>query len=160
MPASGPTAAPSCPAPSGSAVRFTSPRMLSTTPPTPPSASASAPSCRASGTRLPCKAAQQELDRLVSAYRGKADRLADWLEQNVPEGLAVLTLPEPHRRRMRTANPIERAIQQEIKRRTSKVRVFPNRDALLRLVSAVLIEIDEDWATSNRVYINRNNSDA
>jgi transposase-like protein len=54
------------------------------------------------------QAAQEELDRLVSAYRGEADRLADWLEQNVPEGLAVLTPPEPHRRRMRTANPIER----------------------------------------------------
>ena len=55
---------------------------------------------------------------------------------------------------MRTANPIERAIQQEIKRRTSKVRVFPNRDALLRLANAVLVEIDEDWATSDCIYIN------
>src|SRR5512147_2187490 len=106
------------------------------------------------------QAAQEELDRSVSAYRGKADRLADWLEQNVPEGLAVLTLPEPHRRRMRTANPIERAIQQEIKRRTSKVRVFPNRDALLRLATAVLVEIDEDWATSDRIYINWHSPDA
>lgn len=106
------------------------------------------------------QAAQEELDRSVSAYRGKADRLADGLEQTVPDGLAVLTLPEPHRRRMRTANPLERAIQQEIKRRPRKVRVFPNRDALLRLVSAVLIEIDEDWATSTRVYINWNTSDA
>src|SRR5512147_758220 len=56
--------------------------------------------------------------------------------------------------------PIERAIQQEIKRRTSKVRVFPNRDALLRLATAVLVEIDEDWATSDRIYINWNNPDA
>ena len=54
-------------------------------------------------------------------------KLADWLENNVPEGLAVFNLPGAHQRRMRTANPIERAIQQEIKRRTSKVRVFPNR---------------------------------
>jgi transposase-like protein len=77
-----------------------------------------------------------------------------------PKALAVFTLPEPHWRRMRTANPIEWAIQQEIKRRTSKVRVFPNRDALLRLVTAVLVEIDEDWATSNRIYINWDNSDA
>src|SRR5665648_974930 len=91
---------------------------------------------------------------------GGADRLADWLEHNVPEGLAVFTLPEPHRRRMRTANPIERAIQQEIKRRTSKVRVFPNRDSLLRLATAVLVEIDEDWETSDRIYINWNNPDA
>ena len=109
--------------------------------------------------------AQEELGCLVAAYRGAAyrgaaDRLADWLEHNVPEGLAVFTLPEPHRRRLRTANPIERAIQQEIKRRTSKVRVFPNRDALLRLASAVLVEIDEDWATSDRIYINWDNPDA
>ena len=104
--------------------------------------------------------AQEELGHLVAAYRGTADRLADWLEHNVPEGLAVFTLPEPHWRRMRTANPIERAIQQEIKRRTSKVRVFPNRDALLRLATAVLVEIDEDWATSDRIYINWDNPNA
>ena len=85
---------------------------------------------------------------------------SDWLEHNVPEGLAVFTLPEPHRRRMRTANPIERAIQQEIKRRTRKVRVFPNREFLLRLTTAVLVEIDEEWATSTRIYINWDNPDA
>ena len=103
--------------------------------------------------------AQEELDRLVAAYRGTADRLADWLEHDVPEGFAAFTLPEPHRRRLRTANPIERAIQQQIKRRTSKVRVFLNRDSLLRLATAVLVEIDEDWATSDRIYINWDNSD-
>ena len=104
--------------------------------------------------------AEAELARLVAEYRGTADRLADWLEQNVPEGLAVFSLPEPHRRRLRTANPIERAIQQELKRRTVKVRVFPNRDALLRLASAILVEIDEEWATADRVYINWNPQDA
>jgi transposase-like protein len=60
---------------------------------------------------------------------------------------------------MRTSNPIERAVQQEIKRRTVKVRVFPNREALIRLVSAVLVEIDEDGSTTDRVYINWNNPD-
>lgn len=103
--------------------------------------------------------AQAELDRLVAAYRDDAPRLADWLEHNVPEGFAVMTLPIHHRRRMRTSNPIERAVQQEIKRRTVKVRVFPNREALIRLVSAVLVEIDEDWSTADRVYINWNNQD-
>src|SRR5512143_1292721 len=106
------------------------------------------------------QAAQEELDRLVAAYHGTANRLADWLEHDIPEGFAVFTLPEQHRRRMRTANPIERAIQQEIKRRTSKVRVFPNRGALLRLATAVLVEIDEEWATSDRVYINWHSPDA
>jgi len=97
--------------------------------------------------------AQEELDRLVKAYQTTAPKLANWLESAVPEGLTVFSLPDQHRRRMRTANPIERAIQQEIKRRTSKVRVFPNEAALLRLVTAILVEIDEDWATTDRVYI-------
>ena len=105
------------------------------------------------------EAAEQELKRLVEAYRGNADRLAAWLEHNIPEGLTVFAFPEHTRRRLRTANPIERGIQQELKRRTAKVRVFPNRDALIRLVSAVLVEIDEAWAASTRTYINWQHQD-
>ena len=60
---------------------------------------------------------------------------------------------------MRTSNPIERAVQQEIKRRTQKVRVFPNEASLLRLVTAVLVEIDEEWATTDRVYITMDDRD-
>lgn len=100
------------------------------------------------------QAAEEELKRLIELYRPTAARLATWLERNVPEGLTVFALPEHTRRRLRTANPIERAIQQELKRRTAKVRVFPNRDALLRLVTAVLVEIDEDWDASSRTYLN------
>jgi transposase-like protein len=48
---------------------------------------------------------------------------------------------------------MERSVQQELKRRTVKVRVFPNDDALLRLVSAVLVEIDEKWASETKAYI-------
>jgi putative transposase len=98
--------------------------------------------------------AEAELRRLVDSYRNGAPKLADWLEANVPESLVVFRLPEPHQRRMRTANPIERALQQEIKRRTVKVRVFPNEAALLRLVTAILVETDESWSTSDRLYIN------
>ena len=100
-------------------------------------------------------AAEAELARLVEAHAESAPKLAAWLEANVPEGLTVLALPEHHRRRMRmrTSNPIERAVQQEIKRRTQKVRVFPNEASLLRLVTAVLVEIDEEWATTDRVCI-------
>ncbi|WP_207462082.1 IS256 family transposase [Azospirillum sp. SYSU D00513] len=103
--------------------------------------------------------AEEELKRLVQAYQATAPKLAGWLESAVPEGLTVFRLPDHHRRRMRTANPIERAIQQEIKRRTTKVRVFPNESALLRLVTAILIEIDKEWATTDRVYINMNDRD-
>lgn len=99
------------------------------------------------------KEAETELAKLAGKYRDSAADLARWLEQNVPEGLAVFTLPETHRRKMRTANPVERAICQEIKRRTQKIRVFPNQESLERLVTAILVEIDEKWQTTNKPYI-------
>ena len=104
--------------------------------------------------------ANAELKALVDAYRNKVPELAAWLEAAIPEGLAVFTLPEHHRKRMRTSNPIERAVQQELKRRTVKVRVFPNNASLLRLATAVLVEIDETWQASTQPYINWNNPDA
>jgi transposase-like protein len=99
------------------------------------------------------KAAEAELHQLVAAYREPAPKLAAWLETAIPEGLAVFALPERHHKRMRTSNPMERAIQQEIKRRTVKVRVFPNEASLERLVTAILVEIDEKWATNDKPYI-------
>ncbi len=54
---------------------------------------------------------------------------------------------------MRRTKPGTRAIQQELKRRTVKVRVFPNEESLERLVSAVLVEIDERWAVDTKAYI-------
>lgn len=103
--------------------------------------------------------AEAELARIVSGYAHSAPKLAAWLEQNVPEGLAVFSLPEAHWRRMRTANPIERAIQQELKRRTRKIRVFPNQAALERLATAILVEIDEQWIASDRAYLTINDRD-
>ena len=97
--------------------------------------------------------AETALAEMVGTYRDTAPRLATWLEENVPEGLAVFSLPERHRRRLRTSNPMERAVQQELKRRTSKVRVFPNDASLERLVSAVLVEIDDKWAADTKAYI-------
>ncbi len=82
-------------------------------------------------------------------YRDKHPGFADWLENNA--GLAVFTLPDAHRKRMRTSNGIE--LQQELKRRTSKVRVFPNLASLERLSTAVLVEIDEKWETETKAYI-------
>ena len=99
------------------------------------------------------QAAEAELAALVTSYRDKHPHFANWLENNVPEGLAVFTLPDAHQKRMRTSNGIERPIQQELKRRTSKVRVFPNLNSLERLSTAVLVEIDEKWETETKPYI-------
>lgn len=99
------------------------------------------------------QAAETELARLVSSYCDKHPHFANWLENNVPEGLAVFTLPEAHHKWARTSIGIERPIQQELKRRTSKARVFPNLASLERLSTAVLVKIDKKWETENKAYI-------
>jgi transposase-like protein len=96
--------------------------------------------------------AEQYLKQIVSKYADAASDLADWMETAIPEGLTVFDFPEAHRRRIRTSNMLER-VSQEIKRRTRVVRIFPNQNSCLRLVSAILMEIDEDWETG-RIYLN------
>ena len=108
---------------------------------------------RAVWTAASLAKAEAVLAELVATYCDTAPKLAAWLEANASEGLAVFAPPEHHRRRMRTSNPMERAVQQELKRRTVKVRVFPNEDALKRLVTAVLVEIDEKWAVDTKAYL-------
>ena len=93
--------------------------------------------------------AERQLKTLVADYQASAPKLSQWLETAVPEGLTVFDLPETHRRRMRTTNMLER-LNQEIKRRTRVATLFPNEESLLRLVSAVLIEVSEEWETGKR----------
>ena len=94
-------------------------------------------------------AARRQLDQVVSKYATSAPRLSAWLEANVPEGLSVLRLPPAHRPRLRTTNMLER-LNRELKRRTRVATLFPNEAALLRLVSAILIEVSEEWETGKR----------
>ncbi len=68
------------------------------------------------------------------------------METNVPESFTVFSLPQAHRRRLRTWNLMER-ISKELKRRTRVATLFPNEASLLLLVSAVLMEISEEWET-------------
>jgi putative transposase len=93
--------------------------------------------------------AERQLDLAVKKYRTSAPRLAEWLEAAVPEGLTVFQLPPGHRRRLRTSNMLER-LNEEIRRRTRVAGLFPNEASALRLVSAVLMEISEDWETNRR----------
>jgi transposase-like protein len=95
--------------------------------------------------------AERQLDIAVKKYRATAPKLADWLESNIPEGLAVFALPPSHRRRLRTINMLER-LNKELKRRTRVAGLFPNEASALRLVSAVAMEISEEWET-NRKYL-------
>ena len=95
--------------------------------------------------------AERLLAIAVKKYRATAPKLAEWLEANVPEGLAVFALPASHRRRLRTINMLER-LNKELKRRTRVAGLFPNEASALRLVSAVAMEISDEWET-NRKYL-------
>jgi transposase-like protein len=96
--------------------------------------------------------ADRRLKDTVTRYQKSAPGLAGWLEGNVPEAITVFGFPPGHRRRLRTNNGLER-LNKEIKRRTRVATLFPNEASLLRLVSAVLSEISDDWETE-RSYLN------
>lgn len=98
-------------------------------------------------------AAEQALKGVVDHFAESAPKLAAWMEANVPEGLTCFLLPANQRKKLRTSNGIERPIQQELRRRTVKVRVFPNVESLLRLASAILVEIDDEWTSSTKRYL-------
>ncbi len=86
---------------------------------------------------------------LALRWRASHPGVAEHLEEHIEECLTCLAFPEPHRRRMRTTNGLER-LNQEIKRRTRVVRIFPNRGACLRLVTALAVEQSEEWVTGRR----------
>ena len=100
--------------------------------------------------------AERHLQIAVKKYEKTAPKLTAWMSQNVPEGLTIFSFPEAHRRRLRTSNMLER-INKEIKRRTRVATLFPNEASLLRLVSAVLMEISEEWETE-KLYLRMENS--
>lgn len=95
--------------------------------------------------------AETYLARVVEKFQKTASRLADWMVENIPEGLAVFSFPVAHRRLIRTTNGVER-LHREVRRRARMVSIFPNPDSCLRLVSAVLAEISDDWLTG-RMYL-------
>ncbi len=96
------------------------------------------------------EAAKHALAAAIVALRTKAPKTASLLEEHGEEILGVYALPESHRKRMRTTNMLERQ-NQELKRRTRVVRVFPHAASCLRLVSALLIETSQQWM--ERLYL-------
>jgi len=97
--------------------------------------------------------ALQIASSVAEKWREKGnEKVACHIEEHVEECLACLCFPESHRRRIRTTNSLER-FNQELKRRTRVVRIFPNREACLRLVTALAVEQSEEWVTGRR-YLN------
>lgn len=100
--------------------------------------------------------AEAYLKKTVEKYAVLSPKLADWMEVNILEGFTVFAFPRVHQRRLRTSNYMER-LSQEIKRRTRIVRVFPNEDSCLRLISAILMECNEEWEFG-RIYLRMESS--
>ena len=87
---------------------------------------------------------------VAERWRSKGnEKVACHIEEHIEECLTCLAFPEGHRRRIRTTNSLER-LNQEIRRRTRVVRIFPNRQSCLRLVSALAVEVSEEWVTGRR----------
>ena len=95
--------------------------------------------------------AERLLKQAIELWAKEAPRLAVWAEENLPMAFSVFDLPPAHRTRLRTTNGLER-INRELKRRTRVASIFPNTAALLRLVSALLAECDEEWLTG-KIYL-------
>jgi transposase-like protein len=96
--------------------------------------------------------AHDRVKKMVSFYVEKLPQVAEFLEETTDEVLACFNFPEEHRRRIRTTNGLER-LHEEIRRRTRVVRIFPDEQACLRLVSALAAEQHDLWV-SGRLYLN------
>lgn len=95
------------------------------------------------------KSAEEKLQSAIQKYAQSAPQLSAWMEENLAEGFTVFDFPLEHRRTIRTTNSLER-INKEIRRRTKVVGVFPNEASCLRLISALLMEISEEWQIGKR----------
>ena len=88
------------------------------------------------------------LRQLVDTYAERAPKAVATLEAGFDDATAVLALPEPYRRRLRTTNSVER-LNEEIRRRERVIRIFPNRESAVRLLGAMLMEQHEQWTTGH-----------
>jgi len=96
--------------------------------------------------------ARETMRTIADRWRPTQPRLAERLEEEIEDCFACLAFPVSHQRRIRTTNGLER-VSQELKRRTRVIRIFPNREACLRLVTALAAEISEEWESGRR-YLN------
>lgn len=96
--------------------------------------------------------ARRDLAAWLEKWQTRYPKLCAWVEENIEESLNFYSLPIQHHKHMKSTNMLER-LNQELKRRTHVVRIFPNEASCLRLTRAVAIEIHEDWIEATR-YLN------
>jgi putative transposase len=102
--------------------------------------------------RRDLKEAQRDLAAWLERWEKRYPRLTDWVEENIGETLSFYRLPRQHHKHLKSTNMLER-LNEEIKRRTHIVRIFPNAASCLRLVLALCVETHESWLEDHR-YLN------
>ena len=96
--------------------------------------------------------ARADLAGWISKWQAKYARLVAWVEDNIDETLSFYRLPRQHHKHLKSTNMLER-LNEEIKRRTHVVRIFPNAESCLRLIRALCVETHENWLEAHR-YLN------
>src|SRR5258708_37961984 len=93
--------------------------------------------------------ARRDLAAWHAKWSGKYSKLTGWVEDNIDETLSFYRLPRQHHKHLKSTNMLER-LNEEIKRRTHVVRIFPNGESCLRLVRALAVETHENWLDQHR----------
>jgi putative transposase len=96
--------------------------------------------------------ARADLAAWLRKWSPRYEKLTTWVEENIEETFTYYRLPRRHHKHMKSTNMLER-LNEEIKRRTHVVRIFPNAESCLRLVRALAVETHENWLEANR-YLN------
>jgi transposase-like protein len=93
--------------------------------------------------------AREQWNKLVDAFAKPADKLAKLMREAEDDVFAYMAFPKDHWNQLHSTNPLER-LNKEIKRRTNVIGIFPNDDAIIRLVGALMLEQNDEWAVTRR----------
>lgn len=104
------------------------------------------------GDRRDLGEARRDLAAWLAKWQGTYPKLCGWVEEHIEETLTFYRLPRQHHKHLKSTNLLER-LNEEIKRRTHVVRIFPNAASCLRLVRALAVEMHENWLEAHR-YLN------